>query len=165
MKLFLALAAFVALAYAGLSRAISMTRRVSVMRALVSDIKKLDGEMSYKRLPLKRLLASAMPLSLPGFWQAALDALVLGETAQKAFASAVENDAVRALVPSERAVLMDYLSVLGHTQLKSQNENAENAVRRLTQLADTLEKERRRCGGLYGQLGIFSGLAAALILI
>ncbi len=163
MKPFLAIAAFVALTYAGMSRASSIARRISVLRALASDIKRLDGEMSYNRLPLKRLLASAKPLALPSFWQTVLDALLLGETAQKAFERAVASDAVRVLNPSERAALADYLAVLGHTRLSGQNKNAQTAVKRLEQLADTLEK--RRHGGLYAQLGIFSGLAAALILI
>ncbi len=162
MKTLFALAAFVTLTYAGMSRALSMAKRISVLRALASDIKRLDDEMSYKRLPLKSLL-SIKPFLLPDFWQSALDELNLGATAQKAFERAVASDAVRVLVSGERAVLMDYLAMLGHTHLSGQNENAKNAVKRLEQLADTLEK--RRHGGLYAQLGIFSGLAAALILI
>ena len=79
MKPFLAIAAFVALTYADMSRASSIARRISVLRALASDIKRLDGEMSYNRLPLKRLLASAKPLALPSFWQTVLDAHDTGE--------------------------------------------------------------------------------------
>lgn len=162
----LAGAAFITLAYAGLSRVSSMARRISVLRSFALDIRGLDSAMTLTRLPLKNLVGTLSPCALPAFWQAFSNALSGGAAVRTAFDAAFcEAKLAIVLSKPERAVLEDFFTVLGHTELSAQNTNAKSAVARLERLADALEAEKLKRGGLYGQLGIFGGLAAALILI
>lgn len=155
-------------AWLGFQAAAELRRRVRILRGLGEGLAVLERELELTAPPLPQLLERAAAHStgparqlfqgcgqqLPRLEEERFSALWRGQVGR-----------LKGLNQEGRAVLDALGDILGRYDSQAQREGVAAARRRLEQLADQEESERRRRGRVYQALGLSGGAFLVILLL
>jgi stage III sporulation protein AB len=163
VKLAMAAVLVAACSFIGYCRVYALRARISALQAFETDIAQLGLMMEYQALPVGELadrLRGALPAA---FWQAFRAGVAQG-SAREAWRQALYAEAPYGLRASDMEQLCGFGAVLGQGGRAAQKNNVDYALSNIKRLRETLQLEQAKKGGLYGTLGLLSGLAAAILI-
>lgn len=163
MKVVLSLLILCGCTYIGFNAGKNFKRKVKLYEDLLLFCGGVKSKISYFQLKLRDVLQS-------GRENAGEDFCMICDAADKSIEQgalpilSVENmSELRYLSLTEKEVIANFFSILGASDYKNQTEQINGFEKIFYNAFETAKEDMKIKGGLYGKLGIFTGLFIAIL--